>query len=381
DTRGQEKWLRPTIDGQQAWEITYVPTLVPPGLHRIHASLVDDSLGRSLVETDAYVEVEDCIVPYPVVVQTRHVPPEPERIALVAAVMRGQDWQAWAHRRADDTSPVPRADVAQYRWDFGDGTTATSTEPRIDHVYPDEASRGVERMTGYRITVDALDEGGQTMGTGYAAVTLLNAYRDLERTAHTLQLVATVPPGPAGSTDDGSRTVAVTQRNLDPGETAQLDTLHLHFVGCDGKTTTERTGDVRSVFQDDAVAPGATLAGTLAVATSDLKDVCTVRAELEGTSRPGNLRVTAFFALDPGGARGRPLDERQAAAMAQLDDVLGDAGVVTLDTIRKLEDEGKVPRGVLAPDPFAPPSPSAVRAEPLPGPAAAGANPHRTAYR
>jgi hypothetical protein len=351
DARGQEKWLRPNIDGQQAWEITYVPALLPPGLQRIHVSLIDDLLGRHLVESDAYVEVEDCITPYPVFVQARHVPPYPERVALVAAVMRGRDWQLWSQRRAGDDAAIPKADVARYRWTFGDGTTETSTEPRIDHVYPDEASRGLERATDYRVMVDALDDAGQKMGSGYVTVSLVNAYRNLERTAQTLQLVATVAPGPA-RTEDDTRTLAVTLRNIDPGETAHLSRLALRFVGCDGKSITERQADVRSVFAEDEVPPRGTIDGKLGVATSDLHDVCAVDARLDGTSRPGGLRVAAFFAMDPGGRRGRALDERQAAAMAQLNDALGDAGVVTLEMIRKLEDEGRVPRGALAPDPY-----------------------------
>jgi flagellin-like protein len=51
----------------------------------------------------------------------------------------------------------PGATVREYRWDFGDGTTATTTSPTTSHTYPDNASYTVTlTAVGPRRTDDAI---------------------------------------------------------------------------------------------------------------------------------------------------------------------------------------------------------------------------------
>jgi hypothetical protein len=70
--------------------------------------------------------------------------------------------------------------------------------------------------------------------------------------------------------------------------------------------------------------------------------------------------VTGFFGLDTGRSKGIPLPSEAQATLNHALELLGKANktgsvVVTDEELRRLEDEGKIPRGVLRPDPFVQP--------------------------
>lgn len=54
----------------------------------------------------------------------------------------------------------PDGEIAEYRWDFGDGTVATGM--RVDHVFP-------ERTT-YRVTLTVIDDEGAENKTVRAVI-------------------------------------------------------------------------------------------------------------------------------------------------------------------------------------------------------------------
>jgi hypothetical protein len=58
---------------------------------------------------------------------------------------------------ATASSPVGRT-IASYEWAFGDGTTATTTGPTVQHTYATTAARGV--------TVTAVDQAGARSAAG-----------------------------------------------------------------------------------------------------------------------------------------------------------------------------------------------------------------------
>ena len=353
DSRGEQRWLRPNIAGIGAWEIAYVPPLGATGPQTIHVQVIDDGLHRRGLEADAFVEVSDCVAPHPIVVLQRTLPPDAEAIAFSAIVFRGPDLAPWMRAPADRRGDVPKADVSSYVWDFGDGTRATSRDGRTSHRYPAEPDRGDELQTTYPVKVVALDGDGQPLGTGYTTVVQRNHVRELARNMGVLQLLAAVPPGPAATGDDGSRYVDVVLRNLSRTETARMSDVTVAYVDCDGRNTSTRSLSPDAVFADSVVPPLGTVPGRLTMAADDA-EVCSVSARISGSSRPGDLRVTGTFALDPGHRGRQRASESQAVVLRKAQSLLGNPGVITMADVQRLEEDGKIPRGLLGTDPFAP---------------------------
>ena len=98
--------------------------------------------------------------------------------------------------------------------------------------------------------------------------------------------------------------------------------------------------------------------GRMTISKSQADGICWADARVGGESEPGQFKVTGFFALDTGHSKGIPLSPEAQETMNKALELLGKSGdqagsvIVTNDEIRKLEDEGKIPRGILRPDPF-----------------------------
>jgi hypothetical protein len=350
DRRGEEKWLRPNVNHQQAWDITFIPTLAQTGVQRIPITVMDDRLGRDMVETFASIDVKDCVVPYPMYVRFESVPPDDAYVAFATLVFSGPAWRTWLHGDSATRGPAPRVAPVRYRWDFGDGQTTTTSEPTPRHHYPSQEDRPDERITSYLVRVEALDAAGNTMATASTTVALYNTIRALAEDHATLQLVSTVPPGPAATAHDKSRTVTATLRNIDSSETARITGLLEKRVPCSGKDAEVRHLQPSAVLAGDTVAPLGSVTGTLTIPASELDGICSVAIEVEGKSTPGDLRVTGVFALDTGKREGQRLTREQAAVLATARERLGNPAVVSLADIHRLEDDGVIPKGVLTPE-------------------------------
>jgi hypothetical protein len=55
-----------------------------------------------------------------------------------------------------------RAPIASYAWDFGDGTTATTAEPRVEHAYAVE-QLGPNELKSFTVKLQALPAGGKPL--------------------------------------------------------------------------------------------------------------------------------------------------------------------------------------------------------------------------
>src|SRR5439155_26933261 len=151
------------------------------------------------------------------------------------------------------------------------------------------------------------------------------------------------PPGWLADAD-GTRYTDVTLTNLDDVETARLaDRVELSLVACDGTLVEKRTVPRASVFAAPVIAPRGRLDGHFSI--PDAKGACFANAEVAGESEPGGLRVLGFFQLVTGEPPGVPASEQQNQLMSQVLELLGRPKIVTNDDLRRLEDEGKIPRG------------------------------------
>ncbi|HEX7699763.1 MAG TPA: hypothetical protein VF403_03550, partial [Kofleriaceae bacterium] len=225
--------------------------------------------------------------------------------------------------------------------------------PMLTHRFPDEVDRPDERATLYKVQVDAVDATSKTMATSYTSIELPNHFRDLKQEQGLVQLVTKQAPGSQESSD-GSRYAEITLTNLDSVETAQLTDMKIHFTSCDGDGLTETTADPHSVFSTLTVPPRGKISGKFSLAAQGA-NVCYANAEVSGTSAPGKLKVLGFFQLvTTDQPPGIPVSEEQEKVMAQAMQLLGNPKIVTNEDLRRLEDEGKIPRYVLTKDPFGP---------------------------
>jgi hypothetical protein len=353
DKRGRDKWLVPVVAGQQAWEVAFQVPPTHPGVRIVPVSLFDSGMKGghvASVDTYVYIEVKDCVAPFPMFIEHRPIPPSDDDVAFRLTLFDGP---AWMKRLNDAGAPSAAAHAASFRWSFGDGASATTAEPSARHLYPAEVDRADERATLYKVRVDAIDGAGAVMATSYAAVELPNHLRQLKQEQNLLQLVTEQRPG--GQDDpNGSRYTDVVLVNLDDSETARLGDVKIRLTSCDGKELGERTASPSTVFQKLVIAPHARISGRFSLPKAGLAGACYANAEVSGESEPGRLKVLGFFQLVTGDPPGVPLTDAQEEVLQKAKALLGNPKVVTTDDLRRLEDEGKIPRYALTRDPFAP---------------------------
>jgi hypothetical protein len=155
---------------------------------------------------------------------------------------------------------------------------------------------------------------------------------------------------------DGSRYVDVRLSNLDATETAQLEKAEVKLIGCEGKPDHTKTVPVSSFFPQAQVPPRSTVTTHFSMSKSEAEGYCRADVTLSGTSSPGQIPVRGDFALVTGGdsktaIKGSP---KQQEALAKVKELLGDRKFITQEDILKLEEQGKVPRGLLIPNPSMP---------------------------
>ncbi|HYO68209.1 MAG TPA: PKD domain-containing protein [Archangium sp.] len=125
------------------------------GRYRVRFQVCKDLGGRRvgvLAEREVELDVRRCGEP-----QTQRN--EPLRITVA---QRGQGSFAFEALYQDS------ARITAYAWDFGDGTTATTSEPRVEHAYPLEAL-GPQEVKSFTVRLQArLDRGGPLEATAFA---------------------------------------------------------------------------------------------------------------------------------------------------------------------------------------------------------------------
>jgi len=110
----------------------------------------------------------------------------------------------------------PGGQIATWKWTFGDGKTATTTTPKVKHVYPVSPSR----VRTYTVTLQVIDGGGglsppithKVLGTAVSA--------NVKTTAADLTVSATVKPNRSG------RHALVTLLRKRSGKFRKVSTLH-----------------------------------------------------------------------------------------------------------------------------------------------------------
>jgi len=358
DERGEQKWLIPQVADSQAWETSFVVPLTQPGLRAVPVQVSDtrrpNTPDSGAATTYVMINVKDCVAPFPMFLEHHVVPPHHDYFAFSVRLLAGPAWVEWNHQsrgappdQLTAGRPLPTATAAAYRWSFGDGAEVVTVEPTVNHRYPAEVDRPDEAASMYSVKVVATDASGAVMATAYGAVRIANVLRELKHTSHLVQLATEQTPW-SNENADGSRTAEVTLVNIDSAETVTLDgDANVAFKPCDGGAPTNRKLALREIFPSLVLAPKQRLSGKFKLSKTDLASTCWADAEVSGLTTPGSLRALGFFTLDAGKHPTRIYDEEETALMMKVMDLLGHPPAVTDDQIRQLEDEGKIPRGVL----------------------------------
>ena len=343
DVAAEARWLEPLIGDQRGWEVPYVDYRSPPGRYRIPVRLfappAAGSAPRPYVEGFAVVEIKDCQPEWVLMVDDRTLAEgNGESHELSAFLRAGSDFAPGGGERE------ARADLAaSYLWDFGDGKSATSRERIVRHDFPAEEDRpaddGLEHTWLVRVT--ALDAGGRELATGLKAVNVRNAFAELKRVARRVQLKADyLAQGEGDSTP-------LALRNTDREETAVLARATAHLIDCENKEQGTREASPADFLEATVVPPRGRVSGRFT--WPQTQGLCYVQVSLFGTSRPGGYEVVGYFSLTVG--RSSLVVEVPGDRTALLNEAmrqLGNPKVLTLKDIRRLEDEGKLPRGALS---------------------------------
>jgi hypothetical protein len=327
---GGEQWLTATIDGVRGWESAFVAPPGAVGMQRVPVTVSQQRDGRvTRATTDVYIEVADCAAPYSLRVDIQAFAEAPEQIGF------------YAHASS--------AGVAEYRWNFGDGTSVRTRTAAAFHTYPAEVDRPGGAAASYLVTVDGVAADGTPRGTAYASVAIANPTRLFR--AQTAQLQLAVEQRMRPVSDDGAHAVDITLTDADPAEAARLERIAVTLLPCGGGGGRPLAVDLAAVFGRLEVAAGGRIAGRLTIPGPAARGFCRARAEVAGTSRPGGLPVKVAFGLPLEAARGPrpgPLDAEQQAALDDAAGVLDGATVVSRADLRRLEQAGAIQPGTFA---------------------------------
>ena len=89
DRRGEESWLSPIVNGQPAWETSFQTPLAHPGPRLIPIVVADPRVKSGQAQTYVYIEVEDCVAPFPMYVNHVVIPPKNDNIAFKINLFNG----------------------------------------------------------------------------------------------------------------------------------------------------------------------------------------------------------------------------------------------------------------------------------------------------
>jgi hypothetical protein len=170
-----------------------------------------------------------------------------------------------------------------------------------------------------------------------------NAFAALKRQGHRLQLKADYSPLP----DDG--VLPFVLRNIDGEETAHLDRVQLRLIGCDNEEKETRQAAATDLLEATFVPPRGSVKGRLTWRAAEREGICFVDASLSGRSEPGDYEVVTYLSMTVGR---RPetvtVPSDRTALLDEAARLLGHPRAITLRDIQRLEEEGKLPRGVLS---------------------------------
>jgi hypothetical protein len=351
DHRGEAKWLKPTLGSSSAWESVFVAPLSPPGMRAVPVQVADyRQTGGSeggAANTFVMIEVKDCVAPFPMYVTWKLAAQEADYIRFDVRLFDGP---AWVRANEHGERGLALAHADKYRWDLGDGSArVTTAEPNLSHHFPPEGNRPDELATTYFATVEALDAAGTVMATAYTGVDLRNPTRELKHRDGLVQLLTDQTPW-STKNDDGSRTVEFTLWNIDPTETVALDSdADVSLKDCDGDKVTHRSTATSDFLEGTTLAPMQKIHGRFTVSKADVDRICWADVALKGKTQPGSLDATGFFGLDCGKKTQPLVGKEKGDLLMKAMTLLGNPSHVSTEDIHRLEDEGKIPRGVLIP--------------------------------
>jgi len=333
ENEAEAAWLTPVVGSTRGWQVPWGDLISPPGRYQVPVRL--ESADGSYVEKRVAIEIRDCTPAWVLMVSDRELPSRGgETHELSAMLLSG----------GGNFGADPSA-AASYLWDFDDGEQVASTERTVIHDFPAEEARaegdGAEHT--YLVRVRALDVQGGELATGMKELNQRNAFAALKRQGHRLQLKADYSPLP----DDG--VLAFVLRNIDGEETAHLDRVQLRLIGCDNEEKETRQAAATDLLEATSVPPRGSVKGRLTWRAAEREGICFVDASLSGRSEPGDYEVVTYLSMTVGR---RPetvtVPSDHTALLDEAARLLGHPRAITLRDIQRLEEEGKLPRGVLS---------------------------------
>lgn len=196
DPKGtDDEWLRTVIDGQT-------------GASMPLRYLVDDSKAPRTIQVFGknqravtlakvpHVTVMDCSAPQIVQVGFALVPNAEDTFRIAVRVQTRQD--------------QPPVNMCSFEWDFGDGKSASTAEPWVEHGYLERPQKGLD--ASFLIRARLLPCDGGTPLTGRTVLTLQNIYAEQKETKRISGLIIVPDPRyPERGSDDVVRQNALVR--------------------------------------------------------------------------------------------------------------------------------------------------------------------------
>ncbi len=285
--------------------------------------------GKNNAFTDAPVpryEVRDC---------------GPIRTALVSYSLRPNTSSEFEFRarvgEQGTTARRPPFNGVQYRWKFGDGSTETTNVPSVIHSY--DARPQDTLNSNMVVEVEATSSEGEKV-SGRTVLVIRNTAFEMLSVGHVVALMTSLTPRFPELDANGVVSQGIRLWHYSP-QPVSITHVRSTVAYADGGTSEPKEVDVAGLLGSTNVRPGADgVEFSVKLDTKADPDVRVVTYDVEGKSYDG-LRVTGRFSvMRPPVPSGAPITDRTMLAKIGAAQTLLHKDNVTLQEIKRLEEEG-----------------------------------------
>jgi hypothetical protein len=367
---GSDEFLHYVIDGQMGQSLPVRLWRDQNGVQGQHSITVFGRGGSMITAPLPQYEVKDCRPKYIVGIQARLMPNTWGEFSLLASMVGVQRAPTDADRQRDAPPMPPGAKpfkAVSYTWNFGDGETATTLAPDVEHSYEGRAQQTL--YSYFVVSVEVRGAKGERE-SGRMALALMNPSFETLKEKGVVTLMVSLEPRFPQLDADGRVTQHVRIWHGQPGPvTIDHVAMVKYFVGASGETAPNEV-DAPGVLGATTIPPGKDgITTTVTLDTAAEPDTFSVTYLLRGTSAEGYPAAGSFSVMQP---PPRPTADSGAAMVADpvltqkilLARQLLGRDTVTDEDLWRLEHEGKFADLKVAPRDLAAARAAAMRAGP-----------------
>jgi len=184
---------------------------------------------------------------------------------------------------------------AQYRWNFGDGTTQVTSEPHVTHNYARREQRAM--YSHYLVQAEARDEFGESL-RGRASLEFLNlGFQDLQKLGVVSLEAQGMPRFPVLSPDGVVRQRFEIWHSYD--QPVEIQRIHLLQLNSDGRRDDLGQDAEPSLLNRTDILPGESVEAELSFDTKGYPGALALVYQFEGTAADGRRALGQVSVMKP----------------------------------------------------------------------------------